>query len=264
VIAVPGKIWNIPSMPLCHIHWFSQVLSKSVGTCVLLPDVKIKPLATMYLLHGRSDDHTAWQRRTRIEVYAETYPLIVVMPDGGLGWYTRNDNGPDYAKYIGEELPAFIEATFHAPARREARCLTGLSMGGYGALRIALAYPDRFASAVSHSGALMVGSWPVREYPGNAHAEMSRVFGAGGAGRDHDLLHLAERVKQNGLLPALRIDCGTEDFLLGQNRACHQALTTLGVPHEYEEFPGSHNWDYWDLHVRDALAFHAKAMKLTV
>src|SRR5690606_26525573 len=142
-------------------HWTSKTLGKQVGSFVILPERGKPPFATFYLLHGLSDDYTIWQRRTSIERYVADLPLIVVMPDGFRGFYTKNEVGPDYATYIGQELPDFIERNFPARPARAARCIGGLSMGGYGALRLALGFPDRFASAHSHSGALMHGTKPV-------------------------------------------------------------------------------------------------------
>lgn len=244
---------------LCYLHWFSQVIQKQVTTTVIFPDQGSPPFATFYLLHGLSDDHTIWIRRTRIEMYAAQYPLIVVMPDGFRGFYTNNDAGPAYARYIGEELPAMIERTMAARADRAGRCIGGLSMGGYGALRVGLAYSTRFASINSHSGALMAGS---RELAPNRFPEAPHIFGQRPRGSDHDLLTLAARAKADGTLPPLRIDCGLDDFLLPDNRGFHEELQKLNIQHEYEEFEGDHNWDYWDLHIREALAFHARNLEL--
>lgn len=246
-------------MALCHLNWSSQVLGKQVGTYVILPEAGKGPYATFYLLHGLSDDYTIWQRRTRIEWYVRDLPLIVVMPDGFRGFYTDNEEGPAYAKYLGEELPAFIEKTFPAKRSRAGRCIGGLSMGGYGALRLGLGYPDVYGSVNSHSGALLAGT----RYLGRLDkVEYRRMFGARPAGSDHDLLALAKKAKLAGKLPKLRIDCGTEDFLLPCNREYHAELKNMGVPHEYAEFPGAHNWDYWDTHIQEALQFHAKNLKL--
>jgi S-formylglutathione hydrolase FrmB len=246
-------------MAFCEFHWSSGVLQKQVATNVILPDTGKPPFPVYYLLHGLSDDYTAWLRRTRIEIYAAAYPMIVVMPDGFRGFYTNNDQGPPYAEYIARELPAMIERTFAAIPAREGRCIGGLSMGGYGALRAALGYPDRFISANSHSGALMNGS---RQTPPLRIPEARSVFGDHPAGSDHDLLHLARQCRQVGTVPQIRIDCGSNDFLLADNREFHRGLDEIGIAHEYQEFPGDHNWDYWDTHVREALAFHAKILKL--
>ncbi len=245
-------------MALCQVNWFSNVINKMVVANVIVPDGP-GPFATFYLLHGLSDDHSAWLRRTRIEMYAAAYPMIVVMPDGFRGFYTNNNQGPAYGQYIGQELCDFIERTFHARPERAARMIGGLSMGGYGALRIALGYPDRFISATSQSGAVMRGSGAGAGQVGD---EFSQIFGPSPEGSEHDLVHLAHRAAAAGELPHMRLDCGTSDFLLEQNRDFHRRLRALKIPHEYDEFPGDHNWDYWDLHVRQALRFHAQVMKL--
>lgn len=246
-------------MALLELNWFSQILLKAVGTRIIVPDTGKGPFPVFYLLHGLSDDYTIWHRRTRIEWYVRDLPLIVVMPDGYRNFYTDNDQGPAMAKHIGEELPGQVERLLPAKTGRAGRAIGGLSMGGYGALRVGLGYPDRFASITSHSGALMHGSMT---YTKPQDAEFRRVFGPRPAGSDHDLVHLARRCKRAGTLPKIRIDCGTGDFLLDDNRRYHAALRQLDVPHEYEEFPGVHDWDYWDGHVREAIAFHARNLKI--
>jgi S-formylglutathione hydrolase FrmB len=249
-------------MSFCQVEWFSQVLRKQVGMFVLLPDQGQPPFPTFYLLHGLSDDHTIWHRRTRIEWYVRDLPLIVAMADGYRGFYTNNTEGPAYADYLAIEMQAFMERSFPAATGRANRCVGGLSMGGYGALRLALGFPDRYVSATSHSGALLAGSRPIQSDRFDV-GEISRIFGPDPTGSDHDLLTLAERAKKAGNLPRIRIDCGTDDFLIDDNRECHRRLDRLGIPHEYEEFPGAHTWDYWDLHVQEALRFHAQALGIS-
>lgn len=248
-----------PTMSLCQVHWFSQIIGKTVGAYVILPDVGKPPFATFYLLHGLSDDYTIWLRRTRIEWYVRKLPLIVVMPDGFRGFYTNHAKGPAYATYIGEELPAFIERNFPALPERSFRCIGGLSMGGYGALRVALAYPDRFASANSHSGCLAIANLKNEHLPAY---EWLPMFGPRPAGTKHDLVYLAKLALKSPPLPQLRIDCGRGDFLIQHNRFYHRQLQKLRIAHEYEEFPGEHTWDYWDKHVRKALRFHARGLGL--
>lgn len=247
-------------MSWCDVHWCSNVLGKQVGSYLLLPDQGKPPFAVFYLLHGLSDDHTIWLRRTAIERYVAGLPLIVVMPDGFRGFYTDHANGPPYGQYLAEELPAFIERNFPAKKTRTGRSIGGLSMGGYGALRIALAHPDRYISAHSHSGAFWPYEW-LNPTP-TEKREKELIFGSSSHGANHDLIALAKRAKRKGPLPALRIDCGTEDFLLEQNRRLHRELDQLHVPHQYEEFPGKHNWEYWDEHIQEALRFHAEHLKL--
>lgn len=249
-------------MALCELHWKSDVLGKHVGAYVYLPDEGTPPFRSFYLLHGLSDDYTIWLRRTGVERHAAAHRLIVVMPDGYRGFYTDNAAGPAYAKYVAEELVAAIDRIFPTKRSRAARGIGGLSMGGYGALRLSLGYPDVFSVATSHSGAVLHGS---RNHPrvGGAldEREFRRIFGDKVVGTDHDVLALAKKAKSRGKLPRLRIDCGVDDDLINDNRVLHEKLAALRIPHEYEEFPGAHNWEYWDVHVRDALAFHSRLLK---
>jgi S-formylglutathione hydrolase FrmB len=251
-------------MALCEVHWKSLVLKKTLGMTVILPEAGDGPFHTFYLLHGLSDDHTTWVRRTRIEWYVRELPLIVVMPDGLRGWYTDHDHGPAYGRYIGEEVVAFAERNFPARRDRAGRHIGGHSMGGYGALRTALRYPEVFSSVNSHSGALFHGShdWSLKDLREDRRAfpeEMIDVFGTRPQGSSHDLLALARSAQVAGVLPRMLIDCGTEDFLLDANRMFHSELEQLKILHEYREFAGGHDWDYWDVHVREALGFHVSS-----
>ena len=252
-------------MSLFTAHWFSQILEKSTTAKIVYPDTGKPPFPTLYLLHGLSDDSTMWLRRTRLEIYAAQLPLIIVMPDGYRGFYTNNEQGPAYARHIGEELPAFIERTFSAIPRRNARAIGGLSMGGYGALRVGLGYHSRFCSVHSHSGALGWGRTEKFEAlqkltTGDEQlaAERLRIFGRSPDGTDHDLLALARRAKSARKLPEILLDCGKDDFLLKDNRAFAKDLRAAKISHAYREYPGDHDWDYWDTHIRQALAFHMK------
>ena len=251
-------------MALCDVHWSSDVLAKKLGMYVILPEAGTPPFATYYLLHGLSDDYTVWLRRTRIEWYVREMPLIVVMPDGFRGFYTDNAEGPPYATHVAQELVPFVERNFPARRARESRCVGGLSMGGYGALRLALGYPNLFSSANSHSGALMHGGRDTPRPDGPLSlAEFGRIFGKSPAGSPHDLLAVAAAAKGAGSpLPRMLLDCGTDDVLIDDNRTFHRELGRLGIPHEYREFPGAHTWDYWDEHVGDALTFHLTSLAL--
>jgi putative tributyrin esterase len=252
-------------MAFATINYHSQSLKKASSFNVIFPDdpETRRPWSAFYLLHGLSDDHTIWMRRTSIERYAAGLPLVVVMPDGGRGWYTNaRGPGPGYAYEddLIKDIVGLIDRTFPVRAEREGRAIGGLSMGGYGAVKLGLKHPEMFASVNSHSGAI---GFP-RIDPAKA-AELSpeflSIFGPEAKGGPEDPFTLVERI-DHGLVPAMRIDCGKDDFLIGQNREYHKHLDSCHIVHEYEEFPGSHNWEYWDLHVREALAFHARNLKL--
>ena len=253
-------------------RWRSELLGKQTSAEILLPDRGEGPFPVFYLLHGLSDDASMWLRRSRIEVYLAGLPLIAVMPDGYRGFYTDHEEGPAYARHFGEELPRAIERHFHARSARSARAIGGLSMGGYGALRVGLGYADRFCSINSHSGAVGWGGHcgvkgyevaaRARGWSSDFVAEMRRIFGESPRGTSHDIPALAKKAVDADSIPAIQIDCGTEDFLLQDNRRLHADLDAAGVAHEYLEYPGAHTWDYWDLHIRDALAFHARNLRI--
>ncbi|HLV78652.1 MAG TPA: alpha/beta hydrolase family protein [Chthonomonadaceae bacterium] len=249
-------------MAFCELHYFSPALQKQTAANILLPEGEeaTGPFCVFYLLHGLSDDHTIWQRRTSIERYVAGLPLIVVMPDGGRGFYTDAQEGMAYETAIVRDLVNYVDRMFPTKAERGGRCIGGLSMGGYGAIKLALKHPHLFGSANSHSGAMGFGHRPL-DQDDDRSVEFRRIVGADPAGGPNDLYSLAEKSdRKRG--PALRIDCGTEDFLIDANRAYHRHLESLGFAHEYVEYPGEHDWAYWDLHVQEALAFHRKHLKI--
>ncbi len=236
-------------MPFARLQYFSQALQKQTAVTLILPDAVLDaPYFPWLLLHGLSDDETVWARRTSLERYVEGLPVVVAMPDGGRGFYLDAAEGFSYYTALSEELPVMLQK--YLPLREE-WAVGGLSMGGYGAVRFALGRPDRFRSAHSHSGALGFGHFPgFRD-----QAEFLRILGEPAVGGPNDLFSLAETVSSP---PALRIDCGVDDFLIDSNRAFTAHLREIGYEHEYEEFPGEHNWAYWDEHVQEQLAFHRK------
>jgi S-formylglutathione hydrolase FrmB len=246
-------------MPFLELKYFSNALQKQSAASIILPDTSVQgPYHVMFLLHGLSDDNTAWSRNTSIERYVSGLPLIVVMPDGGRGFYSDAKEGYAFETAIAVELAELVETYF--PTKLP-WCATGLSMGGYGAAKLALKYPERFKSGHSHSGAVLFGhtSFEVaaarREWTTDREAEFRRILGSTPTGGPDDLCAAAAKLDPSAH-PALRIDCGTSDFLLSDNREFRDYLVSIGFEHEYEEFPGSHEWGYWDLHVQDAILFH--------
>jgi S-formylglutathione hydrolase FrmB len=243
-------------MAVSEIH-FTQAnsLQKMTAATVIYPEHAPGPFPVLYLLHGLSDDHTAWVRRTSIERYVDGLPLIVVMPDGGRGFYSDAVARP-HARHetaIVQDLVGWVDATMRTIPRREGRVVAGLSMGGYGALKFAFKHPGLFCAAASHSG---VPGWASHTLNPKIdwHREWIPVLGRKPQGGPDDVYALAKKCPRN-MLPALRIDCGKKDFVLQDNRNFHRHLTKLRIPHEYAELPGAHNWEYWDREIRNALAF---------
>jgi S-formylglutathione hydrolase FrmB len=250
-------------MAFATINYFSRALRKASSFNIVFPDnppLK-RPWAVFYLLHGLSDDHTIWMRRTSIERYVQGWPLAVVMPDGGRGFYTNAAEGLAYEDDLMKDVLGLVERTFPVKTERGGRAIGGLSMGGYGAVKLGLKHHEQFGSVNSHSGAVgMLRQEAMKARP--LTPEFMRIFGEDPQGGDEDPFALVERI-DHGLLPPMRIDCGLDDVLLPQNGAFHEHLESLHIAHEYQEFPGGHNWAYWDEHVQEALAFHVKNLGLT-
>ncbi len=241
-------------MSFLSAQFFGKSIVKMASMYVILPPGK-GPFPVLYLLHGLSDDHTIWHRRTSIERYVEGRNLIVAMPDGGRSFYCNDPRpaGLAYEDHIARDVVEFVDETFPTIPARRGRAVAGLSMGGYGAVMLALRHPDVFCAACSHSGALGFCHSP-HEIDGVDPADILPR-------QRYDCYRLAARMLRAAkgagkkTMPALRIDCGTEDFLLQENRAFHAHLARLGIEHIYQEYPGDHTWEYWDQHIRQTLDF---------
>ena len=235
---------------MANVEWrfFSRILDVNYTFRALIPDsFEKKPQKILYLLHGLSDDYSSWSRNTSLERYWEKYSkeLTVVCPDGGRSFYSdaRDGHGGNYESFVTEELFPYVEAHLPAKYSREDRAICGLSMGGYGALRLGLKNPGYFGAIGSFSGA--VDSRRYLERP---------EFSARLWDEDSRLEVIAKDLKPEEF-PRIKMLCGTEDFLLEHNRAFDKWLTEAGAAHEYTEFPGHHNWLFWDTHLPEMLAF---------
>jgi S-formylglutathione hydrolase FrmB len=245
-------------MAFIQCDFFSNVLQLSVSINVVLPQPIRPSYPVLYLLHGMSDDHTIWMRRTSIERYADQYGLAVIMPAVGRSFYTNMAVGYRYEAYINQELPEVAQAFFPLSNKREETFVAGLSMGGYGAFRLAFSYPERFAAAASLSGAVDIAHEQPVDVPEVWLIERRNIFGDLDkmAGSPHDLRYLAEKMVTSGVpQPRLYQCCGTEDFLYEQNQRFLQVARTLGLDLTYEEGPGEHEWGYWDAMIQRVLAW---------
>lgn len=253
-------------MALVHCDFFSEVLGLSTSMDVILPQAAGKAQIgmasaarqrkhpTLWLLHGMSDDHTIWQRRTSIERYVAPMGLAVVMPAAGRSFYTDMKVGPRYWTFLSEELPAVARSLFHLSDARKDNFVAGLSMGGYGAFKWALRCPHQFAAAASLSGSLDMARHCKAE--GDWRKELECVFGdlCKIARSDNDLFHLARQVaRSKGPKPRLYQCCGTQDFLYADNLAFRDYARKVGMDLTYEEGPGEHEWGYWDRMIQRVL-----------
>ena len=253
-------------MALLRCDVFAESLSLSTSLTVLLPQrtttqiglegaVRDGPPPVLYLLHGLSDDDSTWLRRTSIERYVAPLGLAVVMPQVHRSFYTDEVYGGRFWTYVSEELPALVSELFRVSTAREDTFVAGLSMGGYGALKLALRQPERFAAAASMSAVTDLDSPGARRHRPEDPGLMDRVFGGRPvAGTDDDLLHLLD-VADPATLPALHVSCGTEDELLEDSRRFVARCTDVGVSLTTSFGPGEHEWAYWDARIQDVLAW---------
>ncbi|HEX7914065.1 MAG TPA: alpha/beta hydrolase family protein [Paraburkholderia sp.] len=242
----------------------SAAMHKSLEATVVLPDQYARGkgadrFPVVYLLHGSGGDYTDWTANSQIGKLADRYHVILVMPDGGHeSWYIDSpvDRRSLYETYVGTEVVAFVDTHFRTIAKKQARAITGLSMGGFGALHIALDRPDTFGAAGSISGA--VDPRGCEDEPG-----ITQIFGdpvRHAAFWNNEAIVANARSFGDAHI-ALTIDCGVNDSLVQSNRMLHERLVELGVPHDYAERPGGHTWKYWGNAVQYQVLFFAGTFK---
>ncbi|MCT2178759.1 esterase family protein [Brachybacterium muris] len=204
----------------------------------------------LYLLHGLSGDCTSWERRTSIERYADEKGIAVVMPEVRRSFYTDEAVGEKYWTWVADELPQLIARTFRVSTAREDTFVAGLSMGGFGAFKLALNRPGQFAAAASLSGVMDLVGLDLSEHAGS----MARRIWDGRdiAGTADDLLGLL-RAAEPGQIPPLFLDCGTEDSLVDGNRKFIALAGERGHDLTSRLRPGAHTWEFWDEGIRDVL-----------
>lgn len=259
-------------MALIHANFFSESLGMCVACDVILPQRATRQIGmaaaartdkhpTLWLLHGASDNHTIWQRRTSIERYAAPLGLAVVMPNAHLSSYTDMKHGGKYYTYISQELPAILRSMFPLSDRREDNFIAGLSMGGAGCMKIGLNNPGNYA-AIGCFSAGAVNRAGIADTP-ERRARLVMTYGneEGNVeeGSPEDVLGAAQRILDENLpCPRIFHSVGTEDFVLPSARSTRDFFTSLpGNPfdYHYEEHPGAHTWEYWDEHIQDFLRF---------
>ena len=249
-------------MALLTWNFHSQTLGISDSANVVLPQSAVergRKLPVLYLLHGLSDDHTGWQRRTSIERYVEPLGLAVVMPAVNRSFYANMTHGARYWDFISEELPTLARSFFPLSDKRADTFVAGPSMGGYGAFKLALSHPDRYAAAASLSGAVDMAqrTQNLGEIDPNWRREMEDIFGPLESvwGSDNDLFYLVDKLAKRKRRPELYQWCGTEDFLFDHNEHFYKHAKQRGVRVSYSKSPGGHTWDKWDEQIGKVLSW---------
>lgn len=237
----------------CEI--FSSAMNMATSIQVILPDTcEMKDARVLYLLHGLSDSCTAWTRYSSIERYVRGQDIAVIMPEVQRSWYCDMKNGLRYFEYISQELPQLVHRYFGLSLSREKSYIAGLSMGGFGAMKTALTYPNRYAGIGSFSGAVDLDTiMRARRQNPQQMGEATAILGPElTIGPENDLKAL---LKKAAPMPRIYLSCGEEDFLYEINQEMHRYLNSLAIPHRYDHRSGDHNWDFWDRSIQDFLEY---------
>lgn len=244
-------------MAFLQCSYFSNVLQINSSMNVILPDRDYgQPPALLYLLHGLNGDHTTWMRRTCIERYAQSRNVAVFMPAVNRSFYSNMAHGPDYWKFISEELPQIIKQLFRLDEAEHDTFLIGNSMGGYGSFKLALNFPGRFKAAASLAGALdIINIGRAFQDDPNLAVEYDTIFDRQIGlmkSTENDLTHLLKTYPA-GTATRFYQFCGTEDYLyafdqqfLAQAKAAELDLTHF-------ETSGTHSWDCWEPQIEPIL-----------
>ncbi|MCS6873588.1 MAG: esterase family protein [Pyrinomonadaceae bacterium] len=241
----------------------SKLMGRQMPYRIIYPknykESKEKRFPTIYLLHGLSGNYKNWSEKTALLKYATEYDFLFVLVEGENGWYSDSPSKPNsfYESYVIEELIPEIDRNFRTIADRNHRIIAGLSMGGYGAIKFGLKYPEKFALVGSFSGALSATSIDERQTLEWISKSLREAFGEQNsqARKANDIFLLIQQMheKQLSSLPFIYFDCGTEDFLFKSNQDFMKLLTEKKVKHEYRQLPGNHTWDYWNAQIQEFL-----------
>lgn len=217
---------------------------------------------TLILLHGLSDNWAAWMHRTSILRYAEIFDIAVLAPEVQRSFYMDMENGPAYFTYITEELPVLAEKQFHISTAPEDLMIAGLSMGGYGALACGLSHPDRFMGIGAFSSVANLRKFVLDDqYAGRKELrgwlkDRTGIYGeALHYPEELDPYRLADAAAGLEKLPKLYMTCGTEDFMYEDNVALRDYMRGKGLDFRYEEWPGEHEWGFWDVSIQKMLEY---------
>lgn len=266
---------------------FSYALDKMTSLNVFLPHDDLprlqvdKPMRTLVLLHGLQGNASFWSRYSSIERYAQAHNIALIMPEGEMSMFVDMKHGLDYGEYYGKELKKIVGQLFNVPTDREHYSIAGFSMGGYGALRLSLQYPEEFSHCMCVAGAFMLGgekhltelkNWQesdIRPSPYDPEYELQRTFkksceAAYGIAMEPspetDLIQLAKSAVESGKeLPKILMTSGTEDFLHDVSLEYSEYFNSIGLKHELHTWEGDHCWKFVDESMRDYISFFTEA-----
>jgi enterochelin esterase-like enzyme len=291
VAAVMGTMTGVPSLRAQSsaapgqiregLRMASSVLGRDANYAIYLPPdyaTSGRRYPVVYLLHGYTDDESAWVQWGEVQQSADQAiadqripPMIIVMPDGGVTWYVNDFEGKvRYEDMFIKEFIPYIDATYRTRIDRSYRGIAGLSMGGWGTLTNAMRHPEIFSACAAFSSAIWteadMGSMPAEHYD----SAFAPLFGPRPAGmaepsetfKKLNPLTLAGTLPEDGLRTVrYYLDCGDDDFLIEANMALHGVLLKRKIPHEFRVRDGGHTWSYWRTGIVDGLAFIGQSFR---
>ncbi|MGX5688700.1 alpha/beta hydrolase [Arcticibacter tournemirensis] len=237
------------------VETFSTAMNKKIKAVMIFPEDYStgKEFPVVYLLHGHGNNYRAWSKVPFLTEAADKYHMILVCPDGGYSsWYfdSPEDSKWKYETYVSDELVKWVDKNYKTRKSREGRAITGLSMGGHGALYLAFRHQDVFGAAGSMSGGV-----DFRPFPNNwdIAARLGRYSEYPERWEQNTVINMLHLLTPGSL--SLIIDCGTEDFFYKVNENLHSKLIDRNIPHDYITRQGAHNWNYWNNSVKYQLLF---------
>ncbi|MDX1639464.1 MAG: alpha/beta hydrolase family protein, partial [Balneolaceae bacterium] len=253
----------------------SEILGKEVAYSVYLPpgyEETNRSYPVLYLLHGYTDDETAWIQFGQVKKIADRHTddveissMIIIMPDAGVSWYVNSRDGTTrYEDFFIEEFIPAMESEYRVRGEKEFRAVAGLSMGGYGTLIMALKHPGLFSAAAPLSAGVLTEESVVNMPQDNWDRTFGAPFGKGLRGNER----LTKHNRDNSVIDLIRngnaetlntvdfyIDCGDDDFLIEGNMELHSVMLEKEVAHEFRVRDGGHGWEYWRTALPEVLRF---------
>lgn len=275
-IVLSLNYFNLHAATVDSIEVASAAMNKTYKAAVVTPSSYSKNTASypvLYLLHGGGGHFGDWLTLTPdkmlVKKLADQYNMIIVMPEGEtFGWYLDSPFDPanKFETHIIKEVIPKIDATYRTVKSNKGRVITGLSMGGHGAMYLSTRHPDMFCAAGTMSGAMDMNYTKFRvneDFQKSLKDRFQKLLGTSDVSNEvyvnNSIVNMTETIKKNGL--ATIIDCGVDDFLIEANRELHRRLVYNNTPHDYTEHPGGHTWLYWENSLPYHLVFFYKVLK---
>ena len=248
----------------------SDILRTTTNVQFLIPDKMKGPYKAAYLLHGLHANHGAWMDYSMLPYYAKKYDIIFVMPEVGRSFYCDVKYGRKYFSFLCEELPEICRNIFNISTKREDNAVIGYSMGGYGALRMALSKPQEYSFCGSISPACLFFK-PILDTLRNNESkfkymddieteelkkDLYAIYGEKVEyNPEYDVIEQLKKFPDNLPKPKIYVTCGTEDSLLKENHAFHNIIKEMSFDYTYEEWQGDHDWDFFNEAMKKTLEF---------